>query len=44
MPKQILGATCSDMALKVLDPLHDSGFWTATKQEDGTWKMISIMR
>ena len=30
-----------DMALKVLDAFHDNGFWTATKQEDGTWKMTN---
>ena len=30
-----------DMALKVLDAFHDNGFWTATKQEDGTYKMTN---
>lgn len=30
-----------DMALKVLDAFHENGFWTATKQEDATWKMTN---
>jgi RHS repeat-associated protein len=30
-----------DMALKVLDAFKEGGFWTAAKQEDGTWKMTN---
>ena len=30
-----------DLALKVLDAFKEGGFWTATKQEDGTYKMTN---
>ena len=30
-----------DMALKVLDGFKEGGFWTATEQEDGTFKMTN---
>ena len=32
-----------DIALKVLDSFKESGFWTATKQEDGTFKMTQTI-
>jgi hypothetical protein len=35
------GLGMKDIALKVLDAFKDGGFWTATKQEDGTYKMTN---
>jgi RHS repeat-associated protein len=35
------GLDMKGMALKVLDAFKENGFWTATKQEDGTFKMIN---
>ena len=35
------GLGMKDVALKVLDAFHTDGFWTATQQEDGTWKMTN---
>jgi RHS repeat-associated protein len=35
------GLGMRDMALKVLDGFKEGGFWTATKQEDGTFKMTN---
>jgi RHS repeat-associated protein len=35
------GLGMKDIALKVLDAFHTDGFWTASKQEDGTYKMVN---
>lgn len=35
------GLGMKDLALKVLDAFKENGFWTATRQEDGTFKMVS---
>jgi len=35
------GLGMKDIALKVLDAFKEGGFWTATKQEDGTYKMTN---
>jgi hypothetical protein len=33
------GLGMKDMALKVLDAYKEQGFWTSTKQKDGTYRM-----
>jgi len=35
------GKGMKEIALKVLDAYHTEGFWTATKQKDGTWMMTN---
>ncbi len=35
------GLGMKDVALKVLDSFKEGGFWTATKQKDGTFKITS---
>jgi len=35
------GVGMKDLALKVLEQFKDGGFWTAVKQEDGTFKMTN---